>query len=289
MGDSALANALGFARRGYPVLPLYWPLREGGGRFICSCRRTRAECTSPAKHPYSPLAPRGLLSATTESGIIKHWLGYAARDANYAVRTDGALLVLDIDPRNDGDRRLADLESAHAPLPHTWRSITGGNGEHIFFNADGLTLKRGRAKDVGLGDGIDVPGYIVGPGSRHICGRLYAWSVDHHPAETALAPPPLWLVERLTRASDNAGMGHDPAEWAARTAGLISEYRDLAIAQVAGKLLRAISLDPAFVATLVHDWNACHCNPPLPERAVQDIFNRIADREARRLEADHAP
>ena len=69
---------------------------------------------------------------------------------------------------------------------------------------------------------------------------------------------------------------------------MISEYRDYAVAQIAGKLLRAISLEPAFVATLVHDWNVCHCDPPLPEREVQEIFNRICNSEAARLERKFA-
>jgi hypothetical protein len=130
----------------------------------------------------------------------------------------------------------------------------------------------------------------VAPPSRHISGRSYAWSVDHHPADVPLAAAPAWLIEKLV-CGTNGGNRHDPAQWAARKAGKVSEYRDMAIAQVAGKLLRAVSLDPAFVATLVHDWNACHCDPPLPEDEVQDIFNRICRRERERLQrlgADHA-
>jgi hypothetical protein len=62
----------------------------------------------------------------------------------------------------------------------------------------------------------------------------------------------------------------------------------MAVASVAGSLLRAVSIDPAFAITLVHDWNACHCDPPLPEREVTAIFNRIADREIRRLRSSDA-
>ena len=49
------------------------------------------------------------------------------------------------------------------------------------------------------------------------------------------------------------GSRRDSAQWAIDKAGLVFEYRDMAVASVAGKLLRAVSLDPAFVATLVHD------------------------------------
>jgi hypothetical protein len=120
-------------------------------------------------------------------------------------------------------------------------------------------------------------------------GRAYAWSVDHHPADVPIAEAPAWLVEVLTAGKQPGSIvRRDAAQWAIEKAGLVTEYRDMALASVAGKLLRARSLDPAFVATLVHDWNACHCSPPLPERAVAGILDRIANREIARLESSHA-
>ena len=104
-----------------------------------------------------------------------------------------------------------------------------------------------------------------------------------------IAEAPAWLVEALTAGKQPGnGARRDAAQWAIDKAGLVTEYRDMAVASVAGKLLRAVSLDPAFVATLVHDWNACHCRPPLPERAVAEILDRIAEREIARLENSHA-
>jgi hypothetical protein len=63
---------------------------------------------------------------------------------------------------------------------------------------------------------------------------------------------------------------------------MVTEYRDLAVAEVCGKLLRAVSLDPGFVLTLVHSWNETHCVPPLSRGEVLQIFNRIAKRQAAR-------
>jgi hypothetical protein len=289
---SAPANALAFARRGYGIVPLHWPIEENG-QLVCSCRRRcNKGCISPAKHPFAPFAPRGLLDAVTDPAKIRDWFTREP-DANYGVITNGPLFVLDVDPKRNGDEALAALEREHGPLPHTWRTITGSGGEHILFNAEGLYLRRfaynPQAADLNqpLGIGIDSPNYIVGVGSRHICGRRYEWNVDFHPSETEIERPPRWLIERLaTDAANNPG--HDPAEWAKAKALKITDYRDLAIAQVTGKLLRAVSLDPAFVRTLVHDWNVCHCAPPLPEREVNQIISRIAIREAERLEHDHA-
>ena len=296
--ETVLSTALAFVRHGHAVFPVNWPVEHKGGlRCSCGSDSRGRPCINPAKHPYGKLAPNGLLSATIESGVVKHWWGYLVPQANLAVRTD-KLVVLDVDPRHGGDESWATLEREHE-IPLTWHSLTGGGGDHIIFaSPDGVEISNVVAKamqDPPLGPGIDVRargGYIVAPPSRHISGRPYAWSVDHHPADVPIALAPDWLIARLTttRSGEGGGGGkrHDPAQWATRKAGMVSEYRDMAIAQVAGKLLRAVSLDPAFVATLVHDWNACHCDPPLPEHEVQAIFDRICEREIKRLEANRA-
>jgi hypothetical protein len=290
-----LASAIAFARRGNPVLPLPWPMLVNDRRR-CSCKKG-ADCRTPAKHPLARLAPNGLLDATTDEAVIRKWF-VDEPPANLGVRTD-LLVVLDADPRHGGDETLAALEQAN-PFPLTWRVLTGGGGEHVLFRrpAD-IAISSSNAHDNRvLGPGIDVRaqgGYVVAPPSRHISGRAYCWNVDFHPADIALAEAPPWLIERLAApqaASRSKSCqptlikGHDPAEWAATKAGTTREYRDMAIAQVAGKLLRAVSLDPAFVATLVHDWNACHCDPPLPEDEVDAILKRIRKREIQRLRAE---
>jgi hypothetical protein len=283
---TVLGNGLAFARRGYAVLPLCWPLEHGGDGLACSCRRKR-DCPSPAKHPIGKLAPNGLLSATTESGIIKHWFVYQAPDANYAVRTDAALLVLDIDPSHAGDETLRRLESKYGELPKTWRSITGSGGEHTLFDASGLDLRRGRARDVGFGDGVDVPNYIVGPGSRHICGRYYCWNVDHHPAETELARLPDWLIAKLTTqpVAEIAPAPKASADWLKITREPVSEYRDAACASLAGYLVR--HLDPVVAFDILNWWNAANCRPPLDDTEVHRIWTRIVHKHAARVRAEH--
>jgi hypothetical protein len=284
-----LDAALAFARQNHAVLPLTWPIRVNG-RLVCSCRKA-ADCTAPAKHPIGRLVPRGMLDASTDPAVIRKWFADEPA-ANLGVRTD-RLVVLDIDPRHDGDSSLAELEYNHE-FPTTWRVMTGGGGEHVIFKCpEGVTVNSSNAQSNPLlGPGIDVRargGYVVAVPSRHISGSVYAWSVDHHPADIELAEAPEWLVEALT-ADKRPGRGArgNAAQWAIVKAGLVTEYRDMAVASVAGKLLRAVSLDPSFVATLVHDWNARHCSPPLPERAVAEILDRIANREIARLENVHA-
>src|SRR5262249_62222201 len=88
-----------------------------------------------------------------------------------------------------------------------WRLLPGG-GEHVIFACpDGVHISNVVAElfkpplEPPLGRGIDVRargGYIVAPPSRHISGRAYAWSVDHHPDNIPLPPAPDWLFGRLT-------------------------------------------------------------------------------------------
>jgi len=207
MIQSVLLSALAFAQRGHAVFPVNWPL-EHRGRMICSCGRDLRGllCGNPAKHPYGKLAPHGLLSATTETDIIKDWFGSLAPQANLGVTTD-RLVVIDVDPRHGGGESFSALEREHE-IPLTWRVLTGGGGEHLLFACpDGVEIANVVAElikpplEPPLGRGIDIRargGYIVAPPSRHISGRWYCWSVDHHPADVTLAPAPDWLVARLT-------------------------------------------------------------------------------------------
>jgi hypothetical protein len=292
--DDLLLAALAFARRGHPVFPVNWPVPQNG-RFVCSCmRHTRGAepCTTPAKHPFGKLAPNGLLSATLETGIIKHWFGLAAPTANLGVVTD-KLVVVDIDPRHGGDESLCAIEHEHGEIPRTWRVITGGGGEHIIFSApDGVEISNVVAEQMDnppLGRGIDIRaegGYIVAPPSRHISGRSYTWSVDHHPAETPLAPPPDWLIEKLAVRSSSSSRAPVPsAEWQKLVTGPITEYRDMAAARIAGHLFRRwVNID--VIVSLMCGWNAMHCVPPMTDGELMKILNRIANKEADRLDQE---
>ena len=300
MTESVLLNALAWVGHGHGVFPLHWPVTHNG-QTVCSCGRPCGK--QAAKHPVGRYAPHGHRDATLETGIAKLWFGLRVPEANLGVATE-KLVVIDIDPRHGGDESLRKLEAEHGELPLTWRSLTGGGGTHDIYKAPygveiaslnaELEIKWGR--DPPLGPGIDVRargGYIVSPPSRHISGRAYAWSVDHHPHDVPLAPLPDWLVERLTRARKTATTSNGtPAEpipsniWAQLTRQPISEYRDAAAAKIAGHLFRHWC-DYQLVLGLLHSWNSAWCKPPLGYQQLTNIVDRIAIREADRLEREH--
>lgn len=293
-----LLAALAFARHGYAVFPVTWPV-EHRGRTICSCRcelRGMPPCEKPAKHPHGLLVPNGLLDASKETWQIKLWW-QRAPEANLGVECTG-LVVVDVDPDDGGGASLKKLEAEHGEPPLTWRTLTGGGGEHIFFACpEGVEVSNLVAKhelkfgrEPPLGPGIDVRargGYVIAPPSRHISGRPYAWSVGHHPQDVSLAPAPDWLIEKLTARTAVTTNGGAPIEpiasdtWARLTAGTICEYRDAAAAQVAGHLLRRW-VDPYLVAGLMHAWNRIYLHPPLPDDELRRILDRIARREDQR-------
>jgi hypothetical protein len=300
--SAVLATALGFARHGYAVFPVTWPVGHGG-KLLCSCgsdSRGRPCGRNAAKHPYGKLAPRGLLSASIDAGLIEHWFGDVAPQANLGLVTHG-LIVLDIDPRHAGDESFEALIREHGALPPTWRVLTGGGGEHVLFaRPDGVEIQSLAAEimdDPPLGRGIDVRargGYIVAPPSRHISGRQYAWSVDHHPQNVKLAPAPNWLIARLTvRATTPASSDDRSAEpvssdvWSQLTRKPVTEYRDMAAAKIAGHFFRH-SCDYQLVLGMMHAWNSAWCQPPLGYRELNEIVARIANREAARSERELA-
>jgi hypothetical protein len=288
---SVLATALALANRDRKVFPANWPI-EHRGRVICSCRselRGQPPCGKPAKHPHGLLVPNGLLDASTESWQIKLWWQRAPQ-ANLGMECTG-LVVVDVDPDDGGDESLAALEHEHGELPLTWRSLTGGGGEHIFFTCPNgvevLNVVAKQTDDPPLGPGIDIRtkgGYVIAPPSRHINGRSYAWSVDHHPKDVPLAPAPDWLIERLTRArggaTDDAPIEPLPSDvWWRLTHEPVEQYHDAAAARIAGHLF-AHWCDYQLVLGLLHAWNSAWCKPPLGYHELKRIVDRIATRQA---------
>lgn len=153
--STILATALAFARHGHAVFPVNWPV-ERDGRLVCSCGGdSRGQpCKNAAKHPYGKLAPRGLLSATTDSGILLVWVCRARCQSR---RHDRSACCCD--PRHGGDESFRALEREQGELPLTCRVLSGGGGEHILFAApDGADIAN-VAKimdDPPLGRGIDI-------------------------------------------------------------------------------------------------------------------------------------
>ncbi|MEP7125056.1 MAG: bifunctional DNA primase/polymerase [Byssovorax sp.] len=188
MREQLLKHALAYATRGWPVVPLYWPTSIAP-QVCCACGSSSCRV---GKHPIGRLVPHGLKDASLDAARITAWWT-AAPLANVGIVLGEAarMFALDIDPRNGGDRTLAELIAAG--LPDTLHAFTGGGGEHFFFAWPG---RRVACSAGALGPGVDVKGdggYIVAPPSLHASGQRYAWDLF----EAVPVAAPRWLLDRV--------------------------------------------------------------------------------------------
>jgi hypothetical protein len=265
-----LAPALDHARRGFSVFPVYGvftPRDAVPGTLRCTC--SERVCKQPGKHPATR---RGLNDASTNLREIERWFGgIQQKPFNIGVAIPDGQAVLDVDPRHGGDETLAALEGVHGPLPLTWRVLTGGGGEHIFFSVPaGVVLGNSAGKLPGL-DIKTFGGYVVGAASRHISGRTYAWCVDHHPDEVPMAEMPAWL----------AGLFAEPVP-SSRGA---SARMDIASFVSRNVVEGGRNVDPPAVLEIALAWNAVRCAPPLGPDEVFKVVESIAKKELSRRKA----
>ncbi len=88
-----LSAALEYAQRGLPVFPL----------------------EPKTKRPLAPLASNGVKNASTDRTTMERWWTQEP-DANIGIAcTD--LLVVNVDPRNDGDKAIEGLAVPYGPMP----------------------------------------------------------------------------------------------------------------------------------------------------------------------------
>ncbi len=178
--------ALGYAARGWLVLPVHSPRPQG-----CSCEQ---DCgSSVGKHPRTR---HGLKEASRNPDRIWSWWRRWP-DANVGIRTgrESGLVVLDVDARHGGDTSLESLEATYDRLPRTLTAHSGGGGRHLYFRHPGGRIPNS-AQLRGF-SGLDVRadgGYIVAPPSLHQSGQRYTWEEPL----LSLAVLPFWLGELLT-------------------------------------------------------------------------------------------
>lgn len=120
--------ALSYIQRGWPIVPLH-DVAMG----YCSCGDTSEKhmSTSAGKHP---LAKAWQHAAVADEEIARG-LFSGRPDMNFGIKTGltAGVWVLDVDPKNGGDLRLAELEKEHGALPDTYTVRTGSGGRHHFF------------------------------------------------------------------------------------------------------------------------------------------------------------
>jgi Bifunctional DNA primase/polymerase, N-terminal len=190
MVDAALA----YARRGWPVVPLYTVRGPGGA---CDCRDTYKKgelvrqggglCDSPGKHPRTA---NGVDDATTDEARIRRWWTMWPL-AGVAIDLERAGLI-DVAP--DSVEWQAEFIARGLPLTANFRSGGGdGHEHHLYQRPDDCPITK--INKPGEYDLI-VNGYCVAPPTVHQTGQPYAWNLRPEDAfELPFAPE--WASEML--------------------------------------------------------------------------------------------
>jgi hypothetical protein len=287
---SAFKNAIAFAQRGYPVLPVYGivgpSFSPGEKENVRRCACASPDCSSPGKHPIAALVPHGLKDASTTVDKIKFWRS-AFPNCNFGLTT-GDLVVLDQDGP-DGATSLNRLARDYR-MPNTWTVSTGRlQSRHYYFRCpENVTVANSAGR---LGKGLDLRGhggYVVIPGSLHISGHRYTWWKNWHPQQKPVAKLPRWLLKEIQtpKKTGNGGKARQINEWRKLAAAQIeSGCRNDTLARLAGLLLSNPFNDIGVVHELLQAWNTAHCMPPLSEREVEHVVASIAERESRKAMA----
>lgn len=235
----------------WAVFPLHTPDSSGA----CSCP-AGAACGSAGKHPRTA---HGVHDASKDKAQIKDWWRQWP-DANIGLATGepSGVVVIDVDPRNDGTKTLAKLSERP---PRNLIADTGGGGRHYFaaYAEAEIKSKAGRGIDVQADGRI-----VVLPPSLHASGNHYRW---RKPPKRGikLRPLPAWALESVGKRK-----AHTDVKVTVYRAG----DRNNALASVAGRWRRA-GMEPAELLAGLRIRNDMWCDPPLAEREVRAIANSI--------------
>jgi hypothetical protein len=170
------------------IFPVHAPLPDG----TCTCKHA---CGRVGKHPRTT---HGYKDATNDLEQVRAWWTQHP-ESNIGVPCGvNRLVVIDVDPRNDGDWGLVELEKLHGELPPTLTSNTGGGGQHYIYSVPEGHADRVRSYVLRQGVELKADGcYIVLPPSLHPSRQHYVWDSGQPPEPT---PAPLWMLERPTKA-----------------------------------------------------------------------------------------
>ncbi len=257
--------ALAYGQIGFSVIPVHYPDKNGR----CTCKK--ADCTSIGKHPAIMDWPNN--STNNLETLAAWWM--KQRDANVGIVTGekSGVFVLDVDPRNGGDKSLKDIEEKYGPLPHTLKASTGGGGEHIYFQYPESGFKAPKE----IAPGLDIKsdrGFVVAAPSLHESGKRYQWQTPPH--ETDIAEAPKWLLD-LIKSSTSKKKSTKSKKSTNTTETFLKGKRNDFLTSIAGALWEQGMSKEAVQAAVIEENNN-KCEPPLNSSEVKGIVESITSR-----------
>ena len=169
---------------------------------VCECGKPKTDKHKPGKHPRGG---RGwqTKNATQDHDTLSEWCR-AYPDANFAVVTGVASVVLDLDvrPEKDGVAELEQIETAAGhTLPPTITVLSGsGTGaKHLYFALPSNLKALQKPKGTKGIDFLRSSQAAIVPGSRHESGHYYKFAPGLSPADVTLADLPAWFLEVMEK------------------------------------------------------------------------------------------
>lgn len=259
--EEVLQEAFRLARDRHFLVSAFHSIAKSKG---CSCGKK--DCDSPGKHPSTP---HGYKDATVDPKKVEVMFRVAPR--NIAIQTGKAsnLIVLDIDPRNGGDRSLKRLVQKYGKPPKTLSVNSGGGGKHFYFRYP-ESIKKIKGNPLPGWPGIDIKadgGSIIAPPSRHISGGYYQW-VD---PDAEIAELPDWLFRLITAEQPKKLMNLEKDKVVPKG------KRHNALLTRAG-LLRSLGYEEGFIVDALREYSRRYFEEPIEETELGEIAHFVASK-----------
>jgi len=202
-----------------------------------------------SKVPDVRFCAKGADSAVHNTASVRAWLDEDPSINLGAVAKGSPILVVDVDGP-EGEEAL----KRYGNLPDTRETATR-NGRHLYFRHEGKIL----GSKINFEPKLDIiaSGYVLLPESVHPNGGRYR--------SNDAAAPIAKLPKRMAKAIAARAA---PKAKVASGAGLAKGQRDNRLTSLAGSFRRQ-GFDGEIIETALRAVNEQHCNPPLPEKAVE--------------------
>jgi putative DNA primase/helicase len=262
--SNRLTSALNLIEKGFHIIPLHSPKDNNQ----CSCGR---ECGSQGKHPRIRDWPNN--ATDKPSQVRSWWRRWPEANIGIVCGEISDLVVLDMDPRHNGEQSLDKLEHSIGCFTQTTTIMTGGGGKHFYYQYPGPgKLKNSNGK---IADGIDIKadgGYVVAPGSLHQSGRTYEWLFGLE----EIKPFPDNLLKQLKKPS--VSKKKTVGKYNLSSTNPIDEGERNDTLFLLGTMLREKGANAHQIESELTDINKKRCKPPLETSEIKTIAKSASNR-----------
>lgn len=189
--------------------------------------------------------------------ISRFWTKHPTTNIGLVCGQISNLIVIDVDPRNGGDKSIHGKEIGITPTVRT-----PSKGNHFYCTFDSIIRK---CKPL-MGVDIQSEGsYILAPPSKLPIGE-YDFEKDRD-LTTALIRPPRWLYDLLAVSKESK------QNWRQYIGGVNEGNRNEAATKIAGAVVQRTN-DPRITLHALRGWNLQN-HPSLPEGDLETIVNSV--------------